>query len=192
MSISIPEKNLDTCISIQTDDFNLNDEYQTLLSDCPAIGAVVTFVGLVRDFNEGDDVTGLFLEHYAGMTEKVLHSICTEAHERWSLQRIRIIHRIGELHPADQIVLVGVSSAHRGDAFAACEFVMDFLKTRAPFWKKEQTPTGGRWIDARASDESAAARWQQTDTEPSRSEASSAEVLSSEKSIPDANERRET
>ncbi len=146
-------------IHIQTNDFSLDSEYQTLLRACPAIGAIVAFVGLVRDFNDGDNVSSLFLEHYPGMTEKVLQDICSEARSRWSLHNIRIIHRIGALQPADQIVLVGVSSAHRGDAFSACEFIMDFLKTRAPFWKKEQTPTGDRWIDTRDTDSDAAVRW---------------------------------
>lgn len=146
-------------ILVQNEDFDLNTEYEALRQDCPAIGAIVTFVGLVRDFNEGDDVSSLFLEHYPGMTEKVLQGICDQARERWQLNDMRVIHRIGEMQPSDQIVFVGVSSAHRGDAFAACEFIMDFLKTQAPFWKKEQTPEGGRWVDARDSDTSAADRW---------------------------------
>lgn len=147
-------------VLVQTEDFDLNAEYEALREDCPAIGAIVTFAGLVRDFNEGDDVQSLFLEHYPGMTEKVLQDICAQARQRWELGGIRVIHRVGEMKPSDQIVFVGVSSAHRGNAFAACEFIMDFLKTQAPFWKKEQTPEGGRWVDARDSDDTAANRWQ--------------------------------
>ncbi len=152
------DKSADTVL-VQTEDFDLNAEYESLREDSPAIGAIVTFAGLVRDFNEGDDVQSLFLEHYPGMTEKVLLNICDQARERWELGGIRVIHRVGEMKPSDQIVFVGVSSAHRGNAFAACEFIMDFLKTQAPFWKKEQTPEGGRWVDARDSDSSAADRW---------------------------------
>lgn len=146
-------------IRVQTEDFDLQDEYRALQQDCPAIGAIVTFVGLMRDFNEGDGVQSLYLEHYAGMTESVLEDICQQAKQRWKIKQIRIVHRVGELTPSDQIVFVGVSSAHRGDAFAACEFVMDFLKTQAPFWKREQTDKGSRWVEARQSDDSAAARW---------------------------------
>lgn len=146
-------------ILVQEQDFDLQHEYETLRQDCPGIGAIVTFVGLMRDFNDGDNVKSLFLEHYAGMTEKVLANIVEQAKERWQLQTVRIIHRVGELHPSDQIVFVGVSSAHRGDAFAACEFIMDFLKTQAPFWKREQTDQGSRWVDARNSDTDAAQRW---------------------------------
>jgi len=146
-------------IRVQEADFNLNDEYQALREDCPKIGAITSFVGLMRDFNEGDQVSSLFLEHYPGMTEKVLEDIRQQAMTRWSLQQVRIVHRVGDLHPSDQIVFVGVSSAHRGDAFSACEFIMDFLKTQAPFWKREQTPEGSRWVDARQSDDDAAERW---------------------------------
>ncbi|NIB42049.1 molybdopterin synthase catalytic subunit MoaE [Pseudomaricurvus alkylphenolicus] len=147
-------------IIVQEQDFDLQAEYSALREDSPAIGAIVTFTGLMRDFNQGDDVQSLFLEHYAGMTEKVLEKICAQARDRWSIQQIRLIHRVGELRPSDQIVFVGVSSAHRGDAFAACEFIMDFLKTQAPFWKREQTRDGDRWVDARQSDADAARRWQ--------------------------------
>lgn len=146
-------------ILVQEQDFDLQHEYENLRQDCPGIGAIVTFVGLMRDFNDGDNVKSLFLEHYAGMTEKVLANIVNQAKELWQLQAVRVIHRVGELHPSDQIVFVGVSSAHRGDAFAACEFIMDFLKTRAPFWKREQTDEGSRWVDARNSDTDAAQRW---------------------------------
>lgn len=146
-------------IRVQQADFNLTDEYDALRADCPKIGAITTFVGLMRDFNEGDNVSSLFLEHYPGMTENVLEDIRQQAMERWSLQQVRIVHRVGDLHPSDQIVFVGVSSAHRGDAFSACEFIMDFLKTQAPFWKREQTSEGSRWVEARQSDDDAADRW---------------------------------
>lgn len=148
-----------TSIRVQTEDFDLSAEYKQLRQASPAIGAIVTFSGLVRDFNVGDDVTSLFLEHYPGMTEKVLSGICKQARQRWSINDIGVIHRIGELTPSEQIVFVGVSSAHRGDAFQACEFIMDFLKTQAPFWKKEQTLDGDRWVDARDTDSDAAERW---------------------------------
>lgn len=146
-------------IKVQQEDFDTQQEYDALRDDCPKIGAIVSFMGLMRDFNEGDDVTSLFLEHYPGMTEKVLENIRQQAMERWSLNQVRVVHRVGELTPSDQIVYVGVSSAHRGDAFAACEFIMDFLKTQAPFWKRENTADGDRWVEARKSDESAADRW---------------------------------
>ncbi len=149
-----------TSIRVQQADFDGQREYQALRQDCPAIGAIVTFVGLMRDFNEGDSVSSLYLEHYAGMTEKVLQDICQQARERWQLQQIRIIHRVGALEPSDQIVFVGVSSRHRGDAFGACEFIMDFLKTQAPFWKREDTAQGSRWVEARQSDDEASRRWQ--------------------------------
>lgn len=125
----------------------------------PRIGAVVSFLGLMRDINEGDGVSGLFLEHYPGMTEKALQSIVDEARERWDLETLKVIHRIGDLTPEDPIVLVAAASRHRGEAFRACEFVIDCLKTRAPFWKKETTDGGERWVDARHSDDEAEARW---------------------------------
>ncbi len=146
-------------IQVQEQDFDTQEQYNLLRQDCPKIGAIVSFVGLMRDFNEGDDVTSLFLEHYPGMTEKVLDDIRLQAMQRWSLIQVRIVHRVGDLAPSDQIVFVGVSSAHRGDAFAACEFIMDFLKTQAPFWKREKTTHGDRWVDAKQSDENAADRW---------------------------------
>ncbi|WP_257275345.1 molybdopterin synthase catalytic subunit MoaE [Endozoicomonas sp. SESOKO4] len=148
-------------ISIQKDDFDPGFE-QDQLSNNTGTGALVTFTGLVRDENLGDDVGGLYLEHYPGMTEKSLRDIIDEAAERWPLQAIRVIHRVGQLQPGDRIVFVGVASAHRKAAFEICEFVMDYLKTRAPFWKKETTPEGDRWVDARESDEEAAKRWGQT------------------------------
>lgn len=146
-------------IQVKEDDFFLQDEYQALLRDKADAGAVVTFSGLVRDFNDGRDVTGLKLEHYPGMTEKALNEIAQQASERWDLLAITIIHRVGQLHLSDQIVLVAVASAHRGDAFHACEFVMDYLKTRAPFWKKETTKEGEFWVEARASDTTKANSW---------------------------------
>jgi molybdopterin synthase catalytic subunit len=125
----------------------------------PAIGALASFVGVVRDVNEGDAVSQMTLEHYPGMTEKSIAAIIDQARGRWNVIEALVIHRVGTLRPTDQIVLVIVASAHRGDAFAACEFIMDYLKTRAPFWKKEQTAEGARWVDARASDDVAAERW---------------------------------
>ncbi|WP_299013657.1 molybdopterin synthase catalytic subunit MoaE [uncultured Photobacterium sp.] len=147
-------------ISVQFEDFSVANEYEKLAEGTDA-GAVVTFVGKVRDFNQGDAVTGLSLEHYPGMTEKSLAEIVEQARERWPLLKMRVIHRVGDLSLGDQIVFVGVTSAHRGAAFQACEFIMDYLKTRAPFWKKEQTPEESRWVDARETDTSAADRWKQ-------------------------------
>jgi molybdopterin synthase catalytic subunit len=148
-------------VRIQTEDFDLNAEIAALRMANPKIGAVASFVGVVRDLNDGDVVSNLFLEHYPGMTEKSLEDIITNAHARWDFFDATIVHRVGELKPLDQIVLVIVTSAHRGEAFDACHFIMDFLKTDAPFWKREQTPTGARWVDARVTDEAAAARWKQ-------------------------------
>lgn len=145
-------------IQIQTADFDLSTEY-TALSNSHSTGAVVTFVGKVRDFNQGDNVSGLTLEHYPGMTEKSLAKILVEAESRWAIQAVKVIHRIGELALGEQIVFVGVASAHRGDAFQACEFIMDYLKTQAPFWKKEATEEGSHWVDARETDTTAADRW---------------------------------
>ncbi|MEC6815830.1 molybdopterin synthase catalytic subunit MoaE [Photobacterium toruni] len=145
-------------ISVQHDDFSVADEYAKLAEGNEA-GAVVTFIGKVRDFNQGDTVTGLSLEHYPGMTEKALQEIIVQARSRWPLLQTRVIHRVGDLDLGDQIVFVGVTSAHRGAAFEACEFIMDYLKTKAPFWKKEQTPSESRWVDARETDNSAADRW---------------------------------
>ena len=149
----------DIFIGVQTEDFSLSEEYQALRADNISDGAVVTFVGCVRDFNDGSDVKGLYLEHYPGMTEKSLLDIAQDAKQRWPLNRIRIIHRVGQLNLADQIVFVGVTSAHREAAFSGCEFIMDFLKTRAPFWKKETTLDGDKWIEAKTSDEQRADKW---------------------------------
>lgn len=146
-------------ILVQRDDFDLADEYARLADD-PTAGALVSFVGKVRDFNQGCGVVGLSLEHYPGMTERALAEMVAEARQRWPLRGCTLIHRIGELALGEQIVLVLVSSAHRQAAFAACDFIMDYLKTRAPFWKKELTVDGAaRWVEARASDQAAAARW---------------------------------
>jgi len=147
-------------VRVQTEDFDVGRELSALRDGDPSIGAVAAFVGTVRDVNADASVTSMTLEHYPGMTEKALDAIVTEAKTRWNVAQALVIHRVGPLKPADQIVLVGVTSAHRGDAFAACEFIMDYLKTRAPFWKKEETPSGTRWVEARASDDDAAARWQ--------------------------------
>ncbi|WP_017222196.1 molybdopterin synthase catalytic subunit MoaE [Moritella dasanensis] len=145
-------------IQIQTEDFDLATEYAAL-GQSHSTGAIVTFIGKVRDFNQGDNVSGLTLEHYPGMTEKSLAKILVEAETRWSIQGVKVIHRIGELALGDQIVFVGVASMHRGDAFQACEFIMDYLKTQAPFWKKEATEDGSHWVDARETDTTAADRW---------------------------------
>ncbi|USD41923.1 molybdopterin synthase catalytic subunit MoaE [Vibrio sp. SCSIO 43135] len=150
---------MDSRVSVQYEDFSLAQEYDQLAQGTSA-GAVVTFVGKVRDMNLGDDVTGLSLEHYPGMTEKSLLEICDQAESRWPLLNIRVIHRVGDLDIGDQIVFVGVSSAHRGAAFEACEFVMDYLKTKAPFWKKERTTESTRWVESRESDATAAQRWE--------------------------------
>lgn len=148
-------------ILVQRADFSLGEEYERLAARHDS-GAIVTFVGKVRDFNQGEEVKGLSLEHYPGMTEKALTDIVTEARGRWPLQECTLIHRIGDLLLGDQIVLVAVSSAHRDAAFEACHFIMDFLKTRAPFWKKELTAEGvQRWVEAKQSDDAAAARWRQ-------------------------------
>lgn len=146
-------------IAVQTAAFDLGAEVAELYRNNPKVGAVASFLGLVRDINEGQGVSTLTLEHYPGMTEKALAGIVETARTRWEVLDATVIHRVGELAPTDPIVLVAVASGHRGDAFAACEFIMDFLKTRAPFWKKEATPEGQRWVDARESDEAAAARW---------------------------------
>jgi molybdopterin synthase catalytic subunit len=146
-------------VRVQQADFDVGAEIKALRKGNPKIGAIASFVGLVRDGNEGDSVAVMTLEHYPGMTEKALDAIVVQARQRWDILDVLVVHRIGELRPTDQIVLVVVSSAHRGEAFAACEFVMDYLKTEAPFWKKEQTGKGTRWVEARSSDEDAAARW---------------------------------
>jgi molybdopterin synthase catalytic subunit len=146
-------------VRVQTDDFDVGREIADMRAGNPAIGAIASFIGLVRDSNEGDRVSTMTLEHYPGMTEKALEKIVEEAKARWDVIDIAIVHRVGMLRPTDQIVLVIVAGSHRGEAFSACEFVMDYLKTQAPFWKKEQTPQGDRWVEARATDDAAAQRW---------------------------------
>ncbi|QTN25327.1 molybdopterin synthase catalytic subunit MoaE [Rhizobacter sp. AJA081-3] len=146
-------------VSIQTADFDLGAEVASLRAADPGVGAVASFVGTVRDRNDGLGVSSMELEHYPGMTEKAIEAMIDEAFKRFDIRAARVIHRVGPLAPLDQIVMVAVTSAHRGSAFQACEFLMDYLKTQAPFWKKEHTPEGARWVDARVSDDAALARW---------------------------------
>lgn len=148
-------------VRVQTADFDLSEEVRLLRAGRPEVGAVVTFVGTVRDMNEGASVAELELEHYPGMTEKALEDIVARACARFHLADALVVHRVGPMQPQEQIVLVVALSAHRGEAFAGCEFIMDYLKSEAPFWKKEQTPDGARWVDARSSDEAALKRWHQ-------------------------------
>jgi molybdopterin synthase catalytic subunit len=151
-------------VRVQTEDFDVGAEIAVLRRGNPAVGAIASFIGLVRDVNEGDRVSEMTLEHYPGMTERALEKIVAQARARWDILDVLVVHRVGRLRPLDQIVLVAVAGAHRGEAFAACEFVMDYLKTQAPFWKKEQTAEGARWVEARAADDQAAERW----SEPTR------------------------
>ncbi|GAA6135811.1 molybdopterin synthase catalytic subunit MoaE [Oceaniserpentilla sp. 4NH20-0058] len=146
-------------IKVQTDDFDVASEYAAMRTNNTQDGAIVFFSGLVREMNQGQGVTGLFLEHYPAMTEKSLHGIVEQACERWPLSKVRLIHRVGQLHVSDQIVFVAVSSAHREAAFDACHFIMDFLKKRAPFWKKETTTIGDRWVEALEKDKMALDKW---------------------------------
>lgn len=151
-------------VRVQTEDFNVGEELEHLRRDASGawdtrVGAVASFIGTVRDMNEGSSVSGLTLEHYPGMTESSIEAIIDQAESRWPLYSVRVLHRVGPMLPADQIVFVGVSSAHREAALEACAFIMDYLKTQAPFWKKESTPEGHRWVDARASDEQALQKW---------------------------------
>lgn len=146
-------------VRVQTQDFDAGLELTQLRRARKDVGAVVSFIGQVRDFNDGDTVSQLSLEHYPGMTEKALAAIVAQAQSRWDIFDTLIIHRVGTLQPLDQIVLVAVSGAHRGEAFKACEFIMDALKTEAPFWKKELTASGERWLDAKDSDDVARERW---------------------------------
>jgi molybdopterin synthase catalytic subunit len=146
-------------VSIQAADFDLSQEVAALRSRDARVGAVCVFVGTVRDRNDGDSVSSMELEHYPGMTEAAIETMIDEARRRFDLYGVRVIHRVGLLQPLDQIVLVAVTAAHRGESFQACEFLMDYLKTQAPFWKKEQTPQGARWVDARVADDAALARW---------------------------------
>jgi molybdopterin synthase catalytic subunit len=149
-------------VRVQTEDFDVGAELARLRSGHPEVGAIASFIGVVRDLNDGATVGSLTLEHYPGMTEKSIEAICEDAAARWSLVDTLVIHRVGTLVPTDQIVLVATTSSHRDDALAACAFVMDYLKTQAPFWKKEVTPSGTRWVEARASDDAALARWDAT------------------------------
>ena len=146
-------------VQIQTADFDLGAEVALLRQDDAGVGAVCAFVGTVRDRNDGSSVASLELEHYPGMTEKSIQAMMAQAQSRFDIRAARVIHRVGLLQPQDQIVLVAVTSAHRGESFQACEFLMDYLKTQAPFWKKEVTPDGSRWVDARVTDDEALARW---------------------------------
>ena len=154
-------------VSVQEADFDVGAETEALAAGRPEVGAVASFVGYVRadklagESAEDQAVSAMTLEHYPGMTEKSLEAIVAEAESRWSLLGVRVIHRFGRLVPGDRIVFVGVAGSHRGEAFAACEFIMDYLKTRAPFWKKEDTPEGGRWVDAREAYDAAAEKWRQ-------------------------------
>jgi molybdopterin synthase catalytic subunit len=148
-------------VRVQTGDFDAAREIAALRAGDARVGAVASFIGTVRDVNDASQVSTLTLEHYPGMTEKALEAIVAEAHSRFDIFDALVIHRVGALRPTDQIVLVAVTSAHRGEAFDACRFLMDYLKTRAPFWKKEATPAGDRWVEARASDDIAAARWEE-------------------------------
>jgi len=149
-------------VRIQTEDFDVSRELALLRGGNRAVGAVAAFIGTVRDVNDDARVASMTLEHYPGMTEKALTVIVDAAKSRWDIIDALVIHRVGALAPSDQIVLVGVTSAHRGEAFSACEFIVDYLKTQAPFWKKEQTSAGARWVEARATDDEAAARWART------------------------------
>jgi molybdopterin synthase catalytic subunit len=146
-------------IRVQSEPLNPNQEVDQLRGEDSAVGAVVSFIGLMRDFNDGERVDHLFLEHYPGMTERALEKIVALAADRWILQGCRVVHRIGALKPTEPIVLVAVASCHRRDAFRACEFIIDYLKTKAPLWKKESTETGNRWVDARESDVEACLKW---------------------------------
>ena len=148
-------------VRVQTADFDLSTEVAQLRLSNPRVGAVVSFVGTVRDLNEGAAVSEMELEHYPAMTERALEQIVEQAKARWPIFDALVIHRVGPLLPREQIVLVAVTSPHRGEAFAACEFIMDYLKTQAPFWKKAQTPQGERWVDARESDDTALTKWSQ-------------------------------
>ncbi len=148
-------------VRVQCAAFDPGAEVNAMHAANVGVGAVVSFVGYVRDFNDGLEVSGMFLEHYPGMTEKALGKIVVEAEQRWPLLKVEVLHRVGGLEPGEPIVFVGVASAHRQAAFDACNFIMDYLKTRAPFWKKERTGEGERWVEGKASDNQAADRWNQ-------------------------------
>ena len=146
-------------VRVQPEDFDVAREIANLRAGDARVGAVASFIGTVRDINDAAPIVAMTLEHYPGMTERSLEGIVAEARRRFDIYDALVIHRVGELRPTDQIVLVVVTSAHRGDAFDACRFIMDYLKTQAPFWKKEKTPDGARWVEARTSDDEAAAGW---------------------------------
>lgn len=146
-------------VRVQREDFDAGAEIAKLRANDPRVGAVASFIGVARDTNDGERVATMTLEHYPGMTERALEDIVAQAKRRWNVIEVLVIHRVGELKPLDQIVLVAVTGSHRGEAFAACEFVMDYLKTEAPFWKKESTPSGTRWVEAREVDDAARDRW---------------------------------
>ena len=146
-------------VTVQTADFDLGAEVAALRAGDAGVGAVASFIGTVRDRNDGTGVSAMELEHYPGMTERAIEAMIDEAMRRFDIRAARVIHRVGLLASQDQIMMVAITSAHRGQAFLACEFLMDYLKTQAPFWKKEQTPEGARWVDARSSDDAAVARW---------------------------------
>ena len=146
-------------VSVQAGDFNLAEEIEGLRAQDTRVGAICTFTGTVRDRNDGLSVSSMELEHYPGMTEKAIEAMIDEALRRFDIFGARVVHRIGLLQPLDQVVMVAVTSAHRGESFKACEFLMDYLKTQAPFWKKEVTPDGARWVDARVTDDTALAKW---------------------------------
>ena len=148
-----------TRVTIQTEDFNLATEIEALRKEDMRVGAVCSFIGTVRDRNDGLSVSSMELEHYPGMTERAIEAMMDAAHARFDIFAARVIHRVGLLQPLDQVVMVAVTSGHRGESFKACEFLMDYLKTQAPFWKKEVTPQGARWVDARVSDDAALAKW---------------------------------
>jgi molybdopterin synthase catalytic subunit len=162
LSFEMYSKNLakSPALIVQEEDFDISAEIAALRQGDARVGAVVTFLGTVRDMNDGSAIQEMTLEHYPGMTEKALQEIIDQAKARWNIYQALVIHRVGPMKPEEQIVLVAVTSAHRGEAFAACEFIMDYLKTAAPFWKKEDTPEGGRWVDARVTDDAAMARWE--------------------------------
>ncbi|AZT82628.1 molybdenum cofactor biosynthesis protein MoaE [Marinobacter sp. NP-4(2019)] len=151
---------MDYSVSVQQEDFDVAAEYQTLRGSGAGTGAIATFTGLVRDSGDLQGVTGLFLEHYPGMTEQVIEDLIEQAAERWDVRKARVVHRVGELALSDQIVFVGVCSAHRGDAFAACAFIMDALKTSAPFWKKEITESGEHWVEQKDADLARSQGWE--------------------------------
>ncbi|MGH8262054.1 MAG: molybdenum cofactor biosynthesis protein MoaE [Steroidobacteraceae bacterium] len=146
-------------VSIQTADFDLSAEVAALRAGDAGVGAVASFIGTVRDRNDGIGISSMELEHYPGMTERAIEAMIDAALQRFDIRAVRVVHRIGLLRPLDQVVLVAVASSHRGEAFKACEFLMDYLKTQAPFWKKEETAQGARWVDARSADDAALARW---------------------------------